>query len=211
MRPSIVLAASVCIVGTGCASPVVTVDPDALRLPPVTRDGLVHAVIEIPAGTNLKWEIDKDTGALSVEQVGGAPRVVDYLGYPGNYGIVPGTLLAVESGGDGDPLDVLVLGPAVPRGTAVLTRPVAILRLQDSGARDDKLICVLLEGPLSDVTNFEELRDDYPGVLEIIETWFVNYKGPGRIQSLGFENTAVALEVVQDAVLGDGPGGGLHD
>ena len=45
------------------------------------------------------------------------PREVKYLGYPGNYGMIPRTLLPKELGGDGDPLDVIVLGPAVERGS----------------------------------------------------------------------------------------------
>ena len=80
------------------------------------NSGTINVVIEIPAGTAAKWEVDKRDGALRWEIEDGRPRVVRYLGYPGNYGMVPRTLLPEEVGGDGDALDVLVLGPALEHG-----------------------------------------------------------------------------------------------
>ena len=65
------------------------------------QDG-VNVVVEIPAGTNAKWEVDKTDGALRWEFRDGKPRVVDFLGYPGNYGMIPRTLLPKEEGGDGE-------------------------------------------------------------------------------------------------------------
>jgi len=56
---------------------------------PLNLDGTLNAVIEIPAGTNAKWEVDSKTGILSWEIKDGKPRMVKYLGYPGNYGMVP--------------------------------------------------------------------------------------------------------------------------
>ena len=68
------------------------------------HDGTVKAIVEIPAGTSAKWEISKDDPhAVYWELKKGAPRIVDYLGYPGNYGAIPGTALPKELGGDGDP------------------------------------------------------------------------------------------------------------
>ena len=84
-------------------------------LEPRGADGTVNVVVEIPSGTVAKWEVDKDDGSLRWEFEQGRPRVVDYLAYPGNYGMVPRTLLPEELGGDGDPLDVLILGQAVER------------------------------------------------------------------------------------------------
>ncbi len=77
---------------------------------PVNRDGTINVVVEIPTGTTAKWEVTKPDGKLQWEFKRGKPRVVKYLGYPGNYGMLPRTLLAKEDGGDGDPLDVIVLG-----------------------------------------------------------------------------------------------------
>jgi inorganic pyrophosphatase len=88
----------------------------------IDRLGNINVVIEIPTGTTAKWEVEKSTGHLKWEFVDGVPREVSYLGYPGNYGMIPRTLLPKELGGDGDPLDVIVLGPAVKRGTVLKTK-----------------------------------------------------------------------------------------
>ena len=58
-------------------------------------DGTVNVVVEIPAGTVAKFEVDKTSGALAWELVDGTPRNVDFLGYPANYGYIPSTILHV--------------------------------------------------------------------------------------------------------------------
>jgi len=161
--------------------------------------GLVQVVVEIPAGTNDKWEVGKSSGALHWEYKNGKPRVVQYLAYPGNYGMIPRTSLPREVGGDGDPLDVLLLGAQVERGSVVRARPIGVLKLVDDGERDDKIIAVPITGPLSDAVDLETLDAKYPGVREIVETWFTHYKGPGRITSGGYRNEADALAVVREA------------
>ncbi|MBK7989012.1 MAG: inorganic diphosphatase [Comamonadaceae bacterium] len=83
---------------------------------PINLDGTYNVVIEIPAGTTAKYETNNKTGMLELEQKGGAPRYVQYLGYPVNYGAIPRSVMLKSKGGDGDSVDVLVLGQAVPRG-----------------------------------------------------------------------------------------------
>jgi inorganic pyrophosphatase len=168
-------------------------------LPPMAGSGQINVVVEIPAGTNAKWEVDKDSGQLRWEFREGKPRLVAYLGYPGNYGIVPGTLLPKETGGDGDPLDVILLGPAVARGAVVTARPIGVLKMLDGGERDDKILAVLVDSPLGAVTSLQQLRREFKGVAEIVELWFVNYKGPGGAQSQGFGNVREAVEAVRAA------------
>lgn len=159
----------------------------------------VNVVVEIPAGTNEKWQVDKSGGALEWEQENGAPRVVQYLAYPGNYGIIPQTLLPAELGGDGDPLDVMLLGPSHPRGAVVPARVLGVLRLIDRGERDDKIIAVGTSGPLSDAHSLEALETHYPGVRTILETWFTHYKGVGVSTSNGFASSDSAMLVVREA------------
>ena len=125
--------------------------------------GLVHVVVEIPAGTNDKWEVEQSSGALRWEHENGRPRVVQYLAYPVNYGMIPRTSLPREIGGDGDPLDVLLLGPRMDRGAVVRARPIGVLRLLDDGERDDKILTVPIAGPLSDALDLETLDARYPG------------------------------------------------
>lgn len=172
---------------------------DLLRGRPTrTADGLVHAVVEIPAGTNEKWEVKAD-GVLRWDMKDGKPRVVQYLGYPCNYGMVPRTRLGKELGGDGDPLDVLVLGPAVPRGTVVAVRVLGTIRLVDAGEKDDKLLAVPADSPLAQTKTLAELDTKFPGVTAILATWFQNYKGKDALQCSGFGDAAQAEELLAAA------------
>ena len=167
--------------------------------PAIPAEGLANVVIEIPAGTNAKWEVAKSGETVDWEIKRGKPRVVQYLAYPGSYGMIPRTALPRELGGDGDPLDLLVLGPALARGRVVAVRPVAVLKMLDDGERDDKIIAVQSEGPLSDVRDLASLNTNYPGVSSIVETWFSSYKGPGRMESRGWADAAEAQQVVREA------------
>jgi len=167
--------------------------------PPVNQDGSINVVVEIPAGTSAKWEVSKPDGLIKWQFVAGQPRVVRYLAYPGNYGMVPRTLLPKEVGGDGDPLDVIVLGPTVPRGTVVRAKLIGVLKLLDRGEQDDKLIAVMHASPLAEVEDLSQLREQFPGVLSILETWFSNYKGLGKMATQGFADVAKAREILQAA------------
>jgi len=164
------------------------------------NDGTINVVIEIPAGTTAKWEVSKADGSLRWEFKKGKPRIVKYLPYPGNYGMVPRTILPKELGGDGDPLDVLVLGPAVGRGSVVRARVVGVLKLLDGGEQDDKLVAVLEGTAMADVADMVELEAKFHGVSTIIETWFSNYKGPGEMESLGFAGPDVAQSILNSAI-----------
>jgi inorganic pyrophosphatase len=163
----------------------------------INPDSSINAVIEIPAGTNAKWETDKSTGQLVWEQKEGKPRIVQYLPYPANYGMIPGTLLPKEKGGDGDPLDILVLGPAVERGTVLRVQVIGVMKLLDRGEQDDKLIGVDPEGPLGQVASMEELESKFPQALQIIELWFTNYKGAGKMEFLGMGEQDEAMGILR--------------
>lgn len=168
---------------------------------PENSDGTVNVVVEVPAGTLDKWEVSKPDGKLEWEFLEGKPRVVQYLGYPGNYGMIPRSLLPEELGGDGDPVDVLVLGAAVPRGSVVPVKLIGILKLLDSGEQDDKLLAVMKDSPFSEVNSVADLDRKFPGVTTIIETWFCNYKGiNGGMESQGFAEKEEALKVFNTAV-----------
>ena len=167
---------------------------------PTDSSGNINVVVEIPAGTNAKWEVDKTTGHLAWEFKQGKPRIVAYLGYPGNYGMIPGTILSKEQGGDGDPLDVVVIAPAVARGRVVKARPIGVLKLLDGGEQDDKIIAVLSDSPLGGVSGLDELQREFKGITDILEIWFSNYKGPGKMESKGFAGAAEARDIINDAV-----------
>ncbi len=167
---------------------------------PLNEDGTINAVIEIPTGTNAKWEVVKPEGVMKWEFKKGKPRVVKFLGYPGNYGMIPKTILSKNEGGDGDPLDVIVLGEAVPRGSVVNAKLIGVLKLLDGGEQDDKLIAVLSDSPLAGVNSIEEMKKQFPGVLDIVEIWFSSYKGPGEMESKGFAEKDDAMNVLKKAI-----------
>lgn len=204
---ALALALGLSLVASSCAS---SASDDAYTLvgersfltgfPARNDDGTINVVVEIPAGTNAKWEVDKADGVLRWELEQGQPRVVAYLGYPGNYGMVPRTLLPAEAGGDGDPLDVLVIGAPAARGDVVRCRVIGVLALLDGGETDDKLLAVAEGNALSDVRDMDELDARFPGVSGIVETWFVSYKGPGELTSRGWGGPAAATEILDTAV-----------
>ena len=167
--------------------------------PALPTPATVTVVVEIPAGTDQKWEVTKNGDGLEWEIEDGAPRLIRYLAYPANYGMIPGTLLPTPVGGDGDPLDVVLLGPALGRGTVTEARPVGVLRLLDGGEQDDKIVAVPTTGTFSEVEDLDELRRRYPGALSIVETWFLNYKGPGEMVGDGVAGGAEALAIVREA------------
>lgn len=167
---------------------------------PLFEDGDINAIIEIPAGTSEKWEVDKSNGKIIWEFVDKKPRIVKYLGYPGNYGMIPRTLLSKEFGGDGDPLDVIVLGPPVEKGSIVKCKLIGVLYLLDRGEKDDKLIAISPDSPLYDVNSIVELNDSFNGISEILQLWFTNYKGPGKMESKGFGDKKTALNILKLAI-----------
>lgn len=164
------------------------------------NDKYVNVVVEIPAGTSQKWEVNKSTGNLEWEFRNGAPRTVSYLPYPGNYGFIPQTILPSEKGGDGDPLDVIVLGPSVERGSVIRCKIIGVLKLLDGGEQDDKLLAIMDESPLEEIDDLAELDDEFPGISDIIWLWFENYKGTGEMEALGFGSKASADSVLNFAI-----------
>jgi inorganic pyrophosphatase len=151
-------------------------------------DGTYNVSVEIPAGTNAKWETSPDeTNMMFWEFKKGKPRVVAYLPYVGNYGSLVNSL-----GNDGDPMDVLILGPAVERGSIVRVKIIGVGYMVDGGDKDEKMIAVTEDGPMADVNDISELDARYPGVTGIISTWFSSYKGPGEIEWNGYGDAATA-------------------
>lgn len=90
-----------------------------LELPTFSPNGLLQGVIEIPAGTNHKYEYNKSLQQFQQDVRDGRPRMVRFLPYPVNYGFVPSTRMDKNRDGDGDPLDVLLLAESLPTGSVL--------------------------------------------------------------------------------------------
>jgi inorganic pyrophosphatase len=168
-------------------------------------DGTVNAVVEIPAGTLAKWEVNgrlqdgskPDDGKLRWEFENGKPRVIQYIGYPGNYGFIPSTLNA-----DGDQLDILLLGPPLPRGALVTAKVIGVLKMQEKGEMNNKILAVTKDTPLFDVDDLSELDTHFPGVREIIEIWFAYYKGQAAVSALDWGNKEEAERIIKESMDG---------
>jgi inorganic pyrophosphatase len=125
----------------------------------------VPAVIEIPKGSKLKYEIDKETGLLMLDRV-----LYSSVHYPTNYGFIPRTLA-----GDGDALDILVLmqEPVQPL-TLVRARAIGGFAMRDDKGVDDKIVAVAIDDPA--FSHYVDASELPPHVLREIRRFFEEYK-----------------------------------
>lgn len=163
----------------------------------INQDNYHNAVIEIPSGTNEKWETSKDGKYIELEFKNGKPRIINYLSYPFNYGFIPSTLLSIEKGGDGDPLDIIIYGQRnLTRGTVVSVKVIGMLLIKDQGEIDNKVISVLKGSRFANVKSLDDLEKKYPGILDITNIWFSNYKGI-KIDIDGYVNKKNTIEFIK--------------
>ena len=142
------------------------------------NDGTINVIVEIPAGDNDKWELWKKDGSIRWEFQNNSFRKIKYLPYISNYGFVPQTLFSKEIGGDGDPVDVILLGERFERGSVIKGKILGLINMKDEGRLDSKIVAVNQNSFVfnsSILNNFDDLNANYPGALEIIEIWFQNY------------------------------------
>ena len=115
-------------------------------LPAQVSEESFNALIEIPAGTNKKYEYDPNQKEFIVDIENGKERVIDFLPYPANYGFIPSTLSKSDTGGDGDALDILVISEAMTTGTVLEALPISIRAF--TIFMDILLVKLKLENPL---------------------------------------------------------------
>lgn len=148
---------------------------------------VVNVIVEIPKGSQNKYEYDKKRGVIKLDRVLFSPFF-----YPGEYGIIPQTFAE-----DGDPMDALVLvtNPTYP-GVLIEARPIGILQMNDGGESDNKILCVA-----KDDVRFENLKD-ISGLdkhyLKEIGHFFEVYKQleGKKVEVLGWKNAASARKEV---------------
>ena len=123
------------------------------------------SVIEIPKGSNMKYELDKKTGLLSLDRV-----LFTATYYPLNYGFIPRTY-----GDDNDPLDVLLLcsQPIQPM-TIVRSYPIGVMYMDDGGKGDEKIIAI----PYSEPTymGYTDVKELPKHIFEELKHFFSVYK-----------------------------------
>lgn len=149
-------------------------------VPPLNADGTVNGYVEIPRGESTKWEFRIEANRREVDRT--IPPGLG--GYPVNYGFLPRTISY-----DGDPADVLVLGPALEGGRVVKGRIVGFMNMVDGGVLDSKLIL----SPLDARGNATHALD--AATRKRLEVFFNTYKRhEGKItQVTGFAGAAQGL------------------
>ena len=147
-----------------------------------------NTIVEIPKGSKNKYEIDKETGLISLDRTMHSAQ-----DYPFDYGFIPQTYWD-----DNDALDVILLTtyPLAP-GILVKSRPVAIMRMIDTGDKDDKIIAVPVDDPRWD--EVKNLNNINKHTIKEIEHFFSTYKKiqEKEVKVTGFENRQAAEEAVK--------------
>jgi inorganic pyrophosphatase len=149
------------------------------------------AIIEIPMGSSVKYELDKETGLLKVDRI-----LYSAVFYPANYGFIPQTLAE-----DDDPLDVLVLcQEAVAPLTLVQARTIGLMTMIDSGKKDHKILAVATHDP--EYNGFREASELPTHRLTMLRRFFQDYKTlEGKaVEVEEMEPTAMALPIIEAAL-----------
>lgn len=156
----------------------------------------VFVVIENPAGAPpVKYEFDKDSGALFVDRFMHTSMV-----YPVNYGFIPQTL-----GGDGDPVDMMVIThlPLVP-GAVIRARPVGVLLMEDDGGIDEKILGVPVDKMIPYYTDVKEYTDLPKILIDQLQHFFERYKDLEKgkwVKVKGWEGSATAARLIEEGIL----------
>ena len=154
-------------------------------------NGMVNTVIEIPQGSQLKIEWNRDVQAFMLDRV--EPSI---FAKPVNYGFIPQTLDE-----DGDELDTLVVCPE-PLPTAVFleARVVGVMKFEDDGEVDDKVVCVPADNRDSGnaITSLDDLGDAWKKKIEHHFTHYKDLKKPGSTKVLGWGDAEEAKKIIRE-------------
>lgn len=152
---------------------------------------IINVVVEIPKGSQNKYEYDKKHNMMKLDRVLFSP-----FHYPGDYGIIPQTLSE-----DSDPLDALVLvtNPTYP-GILIEARPIGLLQMKDEGELDDKIICVSTNDPrYLHTTDITHVEDHYRSEIAHFFQVYKDLEGK-KVEILGWEPSDKAKQVILDSI-----------
>jgi inorganic pyrophosphatase len=152
---------------------------------------IINVIIEIPKGSKNKYEIDKETGLITLDRAMHSAQ-----DYPFDYGFMPQSHWE-----DGDPLDIVVLTTyALAPGILVKVRPVGVMNMIDDGDSDAKIIAVPEKDPRWD--DVKDLKDINKHTLKEIEHFFKTYKQIQNkdVQIDGFGDKEKAIEAINTSL-----------
>lgn len=151
----------------------------------------VNAIIEIPKGTRAKYELDKETGLLKLDRV-----LYSSVYYPANYGFIPRTYCD-----DADPLDILVLSQIEMQPMCLVeAKIIGVMRMQDQGEADDKLISVCSND--MSVAHINDISELPPHFIEEMRHFFEEYKKlEGKVVEIEeFQGALTAQKILNQAI-----------
>jgi inorganic pyrophosphatase len=130
-----------------------------------TAPQVVNVIVEVPKGSKIKYELDKDSGLIRVDRI-----LFSSVHYPANYGFIPQTY-----GEDKDPLDILVLGQESVVPLAIIrANPLGVMKMLDQGESDDKIIAVHTDD--AEFNHIKSLDELPPHRMKEIKIFFEHYK-----------------------------------
>lgn len=149
----------------------------------------VNAIVEIPKGSMVKYEFDKELGCIMVDRIGRTP-----MEYPCNYGLLPQTW----NKEDNDPLDIFILSrfPFAP-GVVVPCRVVGGLKMVDGGEFDYKVVAVADDKFYDDVNDIDDLSEKEKEDIYYYMNRYKDLHGK-TVELQGWDNKAAAVEVIKD-------------
>ena len=151
-----------------------------------------NAIIEIPFGSSVKYELDKGSGLIKLDRV-----LYSAVYYPANYGFIPPTLAE-----DNDPLDVLVLcqETVVPL-TLIQARTIGIMTMIDAGEKDHKIIAVAVDDP--EFNSYREAAEMPSHRLTMLRRFFQDYTQlEGKVVEVDeIQPAKEAFPVIEDALM----------
>ena len=154
----------------------------------------INVVVEIPQGSSIKYEMDKDSGFIMVDRFN-----YTAMFYPFNYGFIPGT-----SAEDGDPTDVLVISSyQVAPGTVIPARPIGMLEMEDEEGIDTKILAVPTKKVDPFYAKVENISDLDEMTKSKIQHFFNHYKElePGKwVKTKNFLTKEKAYEAVRKSL-----------
>lgn len=154
----------------------------------------VNVFIEIPQGSSVKYELDKESGVIMVDRF-----AYTAMFYPFNYGFIPQTKAE-----DGDPVDVLVIStyPVHP-GVIIPARPIGMLEMEDEAGIDTKIIAVPSKKVDPFFENINDVADLKPNTKNMIKHFFDHYKElePGKwVKTRKFLGKEEAYQAIKKAI-----------
>jgi inorganic pyrophosphatase len=157
------------------------------------QNGTINTVVEIPKWSTLKIEWNREIAAFQLDRV--EPSV---FAKPVNYGFIPQTLDE-----DGDELDTLVLtNDPIPTGVFLEATVIGVLKFEDDGEIDDKIVCVPADDRNTDnaIKSMDDLHDRWKQKIEHHFTHYKDLKKPGSTKVLGWGGAEEAKQIIAESI-----------